>query len=273
MSDLTFMERMKLEQLLGMNTGFVLGFTNSSFQIFVANSTGKDIYAPAYNRSTGSKANVLRAFWDAEPNHVVAKLLEDLLGEMTRVNAARRDDDNFKEAERIVKRLKQGGEVFEIGAIEAIEEGREFETLVKSVRDAIEKNEPENGLDRLHTYTVKLLRVLCNKHGVLVDMSKPLHSLMGEYRKKLVEKGLIDSPMTSQILKVTTSLLQAYCDVRDDQTLAHDNPILNYEESLLIYNFVTSAIRFIRAIEAKVDKESGSTRAPEPPPPYDDVPF
>lgn len=33
---------------------------------------------------------------------------------------------------------------------------------------------------------------------------------------------------------------------------AHDNPILNYEESLLIFNHVAASIRFIKALELKI---------------------
>ena len=33
-----------------------------------------------------------------------------------------------------------------------------IETLAKAVRDAIEKNEPELGLDRLHTFVIKYVR-------------------------------------------------------------------------------------------------------------------
>jgi hypothetical protein len=272
MSDLTHVERRKFERLLGMGTGYVLGFSNSSFQGFVTDSTGKDVYGAIYDRGSGSKANRLRAFWSVEPNHVVAKLLGDLLEDMSAESRAATEPGLFSECERIIQRLRQGGAVAELASVAPIEVGREFEALVNSVHEAINRNEPETGLDRLHTYTLKLLRVYCQKHGIAVGQSKPLHSLMGEYRKKLKEEGPIESEMTEQILKTTTSLLQAFCDVRNDQSLAHDNPILNYEESLLIFNQVTSAIRFIRSLEERTDR-TGSSPGVAPPLEGDDVPF
>jgi hypothetical protein len=57
-------------------------------------------------------------------------------------------------------------------------------------------------------------------------------------------------------------LLDGLNEVRNEQSMAHDNPILNYEESLLVFNQVTSVLRFIRAIE----------KAPPPPDP-DAIPF
>jgi hypothetical protein len=79
MADLTFLEKKKLEELLGMKSGYVLDFSDRTFSEFVRDSTGIDIFKEAYHYASGSKANRLRAFWQKEPNTVVAKLLNDLL--------------------------------------------------------------------------------------------------------------------------------------------------------------------------------------------------
>ena len=42
--------------------------------------------------------------------------------------------------------------------------------------------------------------------------------------------------------------------MRNNQSLAHDNPILNYDEALLIFNHVASSIRFIKALEGRVQR-------------------
>lgn len=79
MSDLTFMEKSKFEKLLGMETGYVLNFSNRSFAEFVRDSTGRNIYDERYSYASGSKANRLRAFWQKEENSVVGKLMCDML--------------------------------------------------------------------------------------------------------------------------------------------------------------------------------------------------
>jgi len=56
--------------------------------------------------------------------------------------------------------------------------------------------------------------------------------------------------------------MEAFNRVRNDSSLAHDNPTLTYDESLLIFNHVCSAVRFIRALEARAEK-SASTEASE----------
>jgi len=55
--------------------------------------------------------------------------------------------------------------------------------------------------------------------------------------------------MTERILKSSISILEAFNDVRNNMSLAHDNSILNYGESLLIFNHVSASIRFISKLE------------------------
>jgi hypothetical protein len=82
LSDLTFSEKRKLEKLLGMSTGYVLNYSNRTFANFVMESTGHDIYDPRYATEGTSKANRLRAFWKKEDNHVVGKLMHDMLNDI-----------------------------------------------------------------------------------------------------------------------------------------------------------------------------------------------
>jgi hypothetical protein len=98
---------------------------------------------------------------------------------------------------------------------------------------------------------VKYTRKLCDKHGISYDREKALHSLFGEYVKYLRKNRFIELEMTERILKSSISILESFNDVRNYQSLAHDNPILNYHESVLIFNNVSSAIKFIEAIEAE----------------------
>ena len=70
--------------------------------------------------------------------------------------------------------------------------------------------------------------------------------------------------MTSRILKSSISTLEAFNDVRNNQSLAHDNPMLNYEEALLIFNHVASSIRFLKAIEARIDRDKRTAVAAVP---------
>lgn len=254
MSDLNFMEKTKLEKLFQMGGGYVLDFSNRTLAEFVAESTGRDIYDAKYEYASGSKANRIRAFWTQEPNHLVGKLVNDLL-EYCRPAPGDPDRDRlFEHCQRIAARLLQSAPVDALDAITPEGNERGFEVLARAVRESIERNEPEAGLDRLHTFVTKLVRTLSAKRGITIDRDKPLHSIFGEYVKALRGAGLIESEMTERILKSSISTMEAFNRVRNDTSFAHDNPTLNYDESLLIFNHVCSSVRFIRALEARGER-------------------
>lgn len=79
MANLNSVEKMKLEKLFGMDSGYVIDFSNRSFSDFIFTSSGLDIYSSKYDNASGSKANRLRAFWEKEPDAVVGKLLGEML--------------------------------------------------------------------------------------------------------------------------------------------------------------------------------------------------
>ncbi len=210
MANLTFIEKNKLEKLFEMGGGYVLNFSDRTFQEFVVDSVGRNILDLKYRYASGSKANRLRAFWRKEPNHVVGKLLCDLLDYCK--DGSAQPSSLHEDCRRIAQRLRQDAPVQDIEAISAVSAERDFEVLAKSVRDAIEKNEPESGLDRLHTFVVKYIRILCEKHGIAADRDKALHSLFGEYIKQLKKSGRLESEMTERILKSSISILESLRD-------------------------------------------------------------
>jgi len=289
MSDLASMEKRKFERLLEMGGGYVLNFSNRTFEEFVTDTTGRNIYDSRYDYGSGSKANRLRGFWQAEPNYVVGKLLSALIDHQKEVEDENQISGNFyakkkpeelqltaslrEDCRRIVTRLLQEQPVPELEALAAMSDEKDFETVARAVRDAIGKNEPETGLDRLHTFVIKYVRTLCNERGLVVTRAKPLHSLFGEYVKSVQGGGLIESEMTLRILKSSISTLEAFNDVRNNRSLAHDNPILNYDEALLIFNHVASSVKFLSSLQRKLQtqqraQEQASTQILD-----DDVPF
>lgn len=164
MSDLKSIEKMKIEKLFDMGSGYVLDFSNRTFQEFIIDNTGIDIYDDKYDYASGSKANRLRAFWKKEPNYLVGRLLSDLL-EYWRTNKltnfieiSQAEQALFDECHKIAERLKQDIAVEHINAIQSNSNDKDFSLLARSIRESIQKNEPEAALDRLHTFVVKYVR-------------------------------------------------------------------------------------------------------------------
>ncbi len=258
MADLTAKEKKKLETLFGMRSGYVLNFSNRTFQEFVLDTTNKDIYDDIYAFRGDSKANRLRAFWQVESNYVVGKLISALLEQWMEMRMAVGDSiesgDKFlyEQSLSTADRLQHGAIDDHLATVLVAnaDDDKDFTLLARTIRESLDRNEPEAALDRLHTFMVRYLRRLCEKHGIAYDRDKPLHSLYGEYVKKLKQQNLIESDMAQKIVKYATSLLDAFNDVRNNRSLAHDNPLLSYSESMLIFRTVGSLISFIESIEA-----------------------
>ena len=241
------MEKRKLARLFGMGSGYVLEFSNRTFEEFVLVTTGRGIYDEKYDYGSGSKANRLRAFWNEEANPLVAKLIGELI-DCGQSEGLLRDSSLVDDCQKIVSRLSETSTVSELDALTVTADEPNFEIVAKAVREAIEKNEPEAGLDRLHTFVTMFVRSLCEPRGITVNRDKPLHSLFGEYVKHLRRGDHIESGMTDRILKSSISTLEAFNHVRNNQSLAHDNVLLNYDEALLIFNHVSASIRFLRGL-------------------------
>ena len=78
MSSLTFNEKQLFERLFEMDGGYLLDFSNSSLREFL-NDFQIDLGNEAYSIYGSSKAKRFRAFWEVEPDEVVAPVLEALL--------------------------------------------------------------------------------------------------------------------------------------------------------------------------------------------------
>lgn len=255
MSDLTGVEKLKLEKFLKMGQGYALEFSNRSIQEFILGSVELDIQDEKYSYSYGSKANRLRALWEKESNYVVGKLLEDMLIFWKEKKAtdnqqiSEEEQEGYNDCLRIAQSLKEGSPVEHLDAIQANNNDKDFAFLAKLIRESIEKNEPEAALDRLHTFVMKYIRQLCKKHSVEFSEEESLNAVFGKYVRFLINTNKVESPMAEKILRFSINIIEAFNDIRNNRSFAHDNRLLNYHESILIFNNISSSIKFIDVIE------------------------
>lgn len=78
MSTLTDIEKRYLEKLLGMQSGFVLDYSDPKFGEFFRRYK-IDIHGSRYQSYGSSKAKKMRAFWESEPDDLVAEVLAEML--------------------------------------------------------------------------------------------------------------------------------------------------------------------------------------------------
>ena len=79
MSSLGHLEKEYFEELFDMDSGYVIEFTNESFERFFKTTVGDDIYDDKYSEYGTSKAKRLRSYWDNEPDKKVGKVLNEML--------------------------------------------------------------------------------------------------------------------------------------------------------------------------------------------------
>jgi hypothetical protein len=274
MSDLTSIEKRTLEKLFEMGSGYVLNFSDRTFNDFVFDNTAIDIKHDKYCTDGASKARRLRSFWKLESNHTVGRLTKAFLEYWSLENP---DVDKTSEAYgwytdcvKIPIRLLGESPIDQPEVFKPNTDDREFSLLAKSIRESIDKNEPEAALDRLHTFVTKYVRQLCVTHNLTHEKDEPLNALFGKYVKYLSANKRMDSTMAERILKYSINVLEAFNDVRNNKSFAHDNPILNYHESVLIFNNIANAIKFIETLEKNNQtKEKKESLAAD----LDDLPF
>lgn len=257
MSSLKYIDRIKLERFFNMESGYVCNFTDRSFADFIMEITGIDVYSSGYDAGGTSKAKRLRYFWSKESNFLTSKLTKEMAEYWKQEKATfgegfqPSDQVLYEECIKIAEKIGSENAIEDIEAFNHNSPDKNFSLLSNSIKESIKRGQPEEALDRLHTYITKYVREKCSRHSIKFEKEIPLHSLLGSYVKFLKQNNIIESEMSEKILKSAIGILDSFNFVRNNQTLAHDNSILNYNESVLIFNNISNIIRFIDSIEVK----------------------
>jgi phosphatidylserine/phosphatidylglycerophosphate/cardiolipin synthase-like enzyme len=136
MSDLTKIEKTNFEKLFQMDSGYVLDFSDRTFQNFILSSVQIDIYeSDKYIDFGTSKAKRLRAFWDKESNYKVGKLTQDLLNKIKEEHLSTQEfnQELFDKCSEIAERLIGNKEIEEITLAKPC-----FEKIEQEIIEAID---------------------------------------------------------------------------------------------------------------------------------------
>lgn len=245
MSNLTFIEQRNFEKLFDMQTWYVINFSNNTFANFVIDSIWIDIYAWEYQ----SKANLLRKIIHEESDFKVWKLLLDLVEyfEIEYWNQESLNITLINKCKEIALNLKNNSDISELN-IENIDKDKTLDLLLDEIKNSKDKENPEIVLDRLHTLAVKYTRKLSEKYNIETEW-KSLNALFWLYIKELEKKWVIESDITLLIVKSNIGILEKFNYIRNNKSLAHDNDILNSNESTFIINNIINLLHFIEKIE------------------------
>jgi hypothetical protein len=161
LSRLSYIEKQKLERELRMDGGYVLNFSNRTFEEFFREVVGVQIYDSRYDRGSGLKANRMRAFWDVATEEQLRSFFSGLLEGWPIYSGAPVSTDAQALFQQILNKLggrpvntepqqnskattQIGEDVFrrlisqlvEVSCLPAQQRGYEFERFLKNLFDA-----------------------------------------------------------------------------------------------------------------------------------------
>jgi hypothetical protein len=206
----------------------------------------------------------MRAFIEVEDAFTICRVLRQLWEHRESIPLYNQADATAQLKTKffaLLDKLESGSEIPRTDAIERFARDQTLDELVASIERDIGANRPAAALDRLHTYCMKKFGHLLDVRGVTWDRAEPLHSRVGKYVKALgQERNLRD--VTAQIVKNAIVVFDKFNHVRNNQSLAHDNELLDQAEARFIYDSITAILRFIKSIETNQFDAAGATAAP-----------
>lgn len=255
MAELSRPDRMCVEELLGMSSGYVLDLSNRDLSDLVREELGVEIGGETYAGRGTSKANRLRCLFEAAEPGDVARLLRalwshrELRGWTPGDVVETRPSIIRARFMAVVERLERQVGSSDVGALSHFDEGATLNQLIEAINRDVAIGAHAAALDRLHTYSCKRFAHLLGEQGLNCAREEPLHSRVGKYVKHLNATRAL-RPISAQILRNSTGVLQAYNDVRNNASFAHDNEIVDADEARLIVDTVLSVLRFVERVSA-----------------------
>jgi hypothetical protein len=170
MADLTAIEKRKLERLFDMDGGYVMNFSNRTLEEFVMDSVGLSIYDTKYDYGSGSKANRIRGFWNAESNRAVCKLLGDMMDYGQAEGLFQDNEYLLIECKKIVERLSSIGSGLDFDSLATKVVNFNFDTVQRDIERALQSadDDPEDAV----TAACSLIESVCR--SILIELSLPL---------------------------------------------------------------------------------------------------
>ena len=250
-----------IDDAFDMHAGYVMNFTDGTFAEFFEDELSVDIYNEKYAFNGTSKAKRFRAFLEVENEnpYKISKALRRLWN--YRENLLKRQPNYFEKSHEEIKDIKtpffdlltriEGAETLpRTDALEYFKCDETLEELIAAINRDIQVNKPAVALDRLHTYCMKRFAYLLDQRGEPCDRNDPLHSRMGKYAKK-IEREFPLQQISKIILKSSISIFDKFNEVRNNQSLAHDNDLSNKAEARFIFDTIIAILRFVKTVEDK----------------------
>ena len=236
------------EKLFEMESGYVLDFSRDGLKNFIRDSVNLDVFTVDYLNyvkrrfGTDSMSNVLKYFWETEDFNKTLKLISDLVDYYESEYYG--EENKVAEAKIILNRYYDSVKVKDDFSDE-----KRIIDLINEINHIINERQPVFALDKLHTLTHSIFRQICDSHNISYTKHEGIDSIFKKYVQFLEKNNFIESKMSKTIFRNIGTLLSQFNEIRNNNTYAQDNPILNQFESEFIYKQVVNILYFIDHID------------------------
>ena len=95
---------------------------------------------------------------------------------------------------------------------------------------------------------MKKFAFVLDQKEIAFDKDAPLHSRAGKYIKALESEGRVRD-ISLKIMKSSISIFDSFNSIRNNDSLAHDNEIVDKVEARFIFDAITNILRFMKGFE------------------------
>jgi len=239
-----------LDEVLQMQGGYVLDFSDRTFGEFFDSTLGIDMDDERYRDFGRSKGKRLRRFLAVESGHVAGRALRELWEYRDAMPGQSSDQDYEPKKQRyfeIVARVEgTSNNISLTGAVDRFTHDETLDELVASIERDVAANKAQVALDRLHTYCMKKFAHLLRQRGE-EEIPDTLNGRAGRYFNPIRKAGV--RPITDKIMRSSIEILELFNGIRNNESLAHDNKLVDSAEARYIFDSIVSMLRFLKAHE------------------------
>lgn len=260
MALISFIEKQTIKRLFDINGGYIFSYWSSQNK-YNKNIT-RDIFLDAcgidiYNDSDFSGLSQEKCFnkiIESNNSTNIANMLKGFcdyfmfaMAEYSCWNPE--DEQDYRLVQEIIERLKSSESV----NLPEVQRHENIDMLAQDIEHNINNGTPELVLDRLHTYATMYLREICNNYNLPIADDKgnmySIDGLAGKLKTYYIENNYCKSEFSTQAIKTMISLFAKFNDIRNDNSFAHPNDVLDKAEAEYVVKTMLSTLQFIKKIE------------------------
>ncbi len=202
MSTLDNREKRKLEELFGMSSGYVLDFSDRTFDEFFIDIANIDIHSSKYQRGGTSKAKKLREFWQIEQDALVGRVLLALIDHWQDTSNDERTD-LAEECKAVAKRmLTRGSNLGTLKDVTASFDAKHLAQQIERMENSVE-TDPELAIGTAKELIETCCKTILAERGNPAIATPDITTLTKATLKelKLVPEGVPDSARGTKVIK------------------------------------------------------------------------